>query len=78
MRRLSARPSPDHTCWIVFNGEIYNFRELRSELEALGYAFASMTDTEVLLKSYLHWGERCLSIERYVVGRYGDGAMRVS
>jgi asparagine synthase (glutamine-hydrolysing) len=47
--------------WIVFNGEIYNHRELRAELEMLGYAFATRTDTEVLLQCYRQWGEACLS-----------------
>jgi asparagine synthase (glutamine-hydrolysing) len=43
---------------IVFNGCIYNYRELRGELEATGYAFFSTSDTEVLLKAYHRWGER--------------------
>ena len=42
---------------IVFNGCIYNYRELRAELEAAGYAFFSRSDTEVLLKAYDRWGE---------------------
>jgi asparagine synthase (glutamine-hydrolysing) len=46
--------------WIVFNGEIYNHRELRDELEARGRFFNTRTDTEVLLQSYLEWGESCL------------------
>ena len=45
---------------IVFNGEIYNYIELRQELMGLGYKFYSKTDTEVLLKSYLAWGVSCL------------------
>jgi asparagine synthase (glutamine-hydrolysing) len=43
-------------CTITFNGEIYNFRELRNELEALGERFHSACDTEVVLKAYKHWG----------------------
>ncbi len=46
--------------WIVFNGEIYNHQELRSELETRGCYFNTRTDTEVLLHSYLEWGEECL------------------
>ena len=45
---------------IVFNGEIYNFRALRSELEALGHAFTTSGDTEVLLAAWHTWGERCV------------------
>lgn len=48
---------------IVFNGEVYNFAELRKELEAKGHAFKTGTDTEVVLKAYAEWGERC--VERF-------------
>ena len=44
---------------ITFNGEIYNYIELKKELENLGYSFYSDTDTEVLLNSYIEWGEEC-------------------
>jgi asparagine synthase (glutamine-hydrolysing) len=46
--------------WIVFNGEIYNHLQLRAQLEARGRYFNTRTDTEVLLQSYLEWGEHCL------------------
>ncbi len=53
--------SPDGTVRIVHNGEVYNFKALRGELSALGYAFRSETDTEVLLHGYREWGmERLL------------------
>ena len=45
---------------LVFNGTIYNFVELREELLAFGYHFITNSDTEVLLFSYLHWGEDCV------------------
>lgn len=47
-------------CQIVFNGEIYNFQEVRRELEELGNAFVSRSDTEVILKAYLVWGYECV------------------
>jgi asparagine synthase (glutamine-hydrolysing) len=46
--------------WIVYNGEIYNFRDVRHELEYAGINFVSNSDTEVLLKAYAHWGQQCL------------------
>jgi asparagine synthase (glutamine-hydrolysing) len=46
---------------LVFNGEIYNFRELRCELESKGHSFRSRTDTEVILAAYREWGVECLS-----------------
>ncbi len=48
------------TAWIVFNGEIYNHRELRQELQGLGYVFKTRTDTEVILHAYDRWKEACL------------------
>lgn len=52
--------SPDGRYAIVFNGEIYNFAELRGDLEAAGYAFATRSDTEVLLHGYAAWREGLL------------------
>ncbi len=46
--------------WIVYNGEIYNFRDVRHELEQAGAKFVTHCDTEVILKAYARWGERCL------------------
>jgi asparagine synthase (glutamine-hydrolysing) len=45
---------------VVFNGCIYNYKELRAELEAAGYRFFSDSDTETVLKSYAHWGAACV------------------
>jgi asparagine synthase (glutamine-hydrolysing) len=49
-----------HTYAITYNGEIYNFRELRSELERCGHTFHTRSDTEVLLHAYIEWGEACV------------------
>lgn len=53
--------SADGSLWIVFNGEIYNYIELRAELKTKGYKFHTQTDTEVILNSYLEWGTDCLN-----------------
>ena len=53
--------SDDGAVWITFNGEIYNFRELRMELESRGQRFRTSSDTEVLLKAYETFGTDCLS-----------------
>jgi asparagine synthase (glutamine-hydrolysing) len=47
--------------WIIFNGEIYNYIELKKELESNGYNFTSRSDTEVILASYDYWKEECLN-----------------
>lgn len=52
--------SADKRYSIVFNGEIYNYRELRSELQGLGCSFVSDSDTEVLLAAWIQWGRACL------------------
>jgi len=51
----------DGQCWIIFNGEIYNFLELRSELSGYGHRFRTGSDTEVILAAYRQWGVECLS-----------------
>ncbi len=45
---------------LIYNGELYNFKSIRTELEALGTVFATHSDTEVLLRAWQHWGEACL------------------
>ncbi|TSD65888.1 asparagine synthase (glutamine-hydrolyzing) [Inquilinus sp. KBS0705] len=51
----------DKKAWITFNGEIYNYRELKKELIALGAKFSSDTDTEVILQAYLFWGTQAFT-----------------
>jgi asparagine synthase (glutamine-hydrolysing) len=60
---LGAQPmgTRDQRTWVVFNGEIYNHRELRRELASAGETFQSRTDTEVLLQAYVKWGPECLA-----------------
>jgi asparagine synthase (glutamine-hydrolysing) len=53
--------SGDSRLAIVFNGEIYNFREVRAELEPLGHSFATESDTEVILAAWRQWGPSCLA-----------------
>ncbi|HNM16187.1 MAG TPA: asparagine synthetase B, partial [bacterium] len=50
----------DQSLWIVFNGEIYNYKEVRTELIAKGYSFKTNSDTEVIIHAYQAWGSRCL------------------
>src|ERR1700722_12169302 len=52
---------PETGNWIVYNGEIYNFRDVRRELDRAGTEFTSHSDTEVLLKAYARWGETSLT-----------------
>src|SRR5437762_5740936 len=77
MRRLSIidlstghQPihNEDRTIWIVFNGEIYNFPELRRELEAAGHNFYTSTDTEAIVHAYEQWGTRAIARLRGMFG----------
>lgn len=56
----AARGTGEPPAVLTYSGEIYNFVELRRELEVLGHRFRSRSDTEVLLRAYLQWGERCV------------------
>ncbi|MGH8543275.1 MAG: asparagine synthase (glutamine-hydrolyzing) [Gammaproteobacteria bacterium] len=49
------------TLWITYNGEVYNYREVREQLSTKGHSFRSQSDTEVILKAYETWGTECLN-----------------
>jgi asparagine synthase (glutamine-hydrolysing) len=77
MRRLSIidlstghQPihNEDRSVWLVFNGEIYNYRELRTELEAAGHHFYTASDTETIVHAYEEWGEGALARLRGMFG----------
>ena len=54
-------PNEDRSVWVVFNGEIYNFPELRGELESKGHVFTTHSDTEVIVHGYEEWGDECIA-----------------
>lgn len=58
------------TIWIVYNGEIYNYREIRNKLESKGHLFKSRSDTEVIIHAYEEWGIECL---KYFRGMFAFG-----
>lgn len=67
-RRLAILDLSDHgkqpmefdDCWLCFNGEIYNFREIKQELSALGHSFHGDSDSEMILHAYREWGIECI------------------
>lgn len=63
----SSQPMQEDNYSIIFNGEIYNYIEIRDELIKLGYIFKTKGDTEILLRAYQAWGDKCLS---YFVGMF--------
>lgn len=56
----AAQPMQFEHLWITFNGEIYNYKEIRKELENAGHVFLSNSDTEVILHSFSAWGKQCV------------------
>ncbi len=67
----------DSGSWLIFNGEIYNFRHLRAELETLGAKFSTSGDTEVLLRALVQWGEAALNkLEGMFAFAFWDGRER--
>ena len=54
------QPFVHDDCVLIFNGEIYNYVELRDELKALGYGFRTTSDTEVIVQAYRRWGKACV------------------
>ena len=54
------QPMQLNNLWITFNGEIYNYQEIKTELVELGHTFVSDSDTEVILHAYQQWGDACL------------------
>ncbi|MBI4698790.1 MAG: asparagine synthase (glutamine-hydrolyzing) [Nitrospirae bacterium] len=62
LSEAGRQPMPDskEKIWVIFNGEIYNFREIRTELKEKGHKFVSRSDTEVIIYAYKEWGTDCL------------------
>ena len=58
---IQPMASEDGSAWITYNGEVYNFRELRGQLVALGHRFRTESDTEVVLAAYRAWGPECVT-----------------
>lgn len=57
----SQQPMRIEHCLLIYNGEIYNYLELRAELQQLGHTFRTESDSEVLIRAYLQWGRDCLT-----------------
>jgi asparagine synthase (glutamine-hydrolysing) len=74
---ISRPETEDQTAWITFNGEIYNFRELRRDLEARGHRFRTLSDTETIIHAYEEYGPRCVGKLRGMFAfAIWDGARR--
>src|SRR5689334_11704226 len=66
LREVASQPmsNEDETIWVTFNGEIYNFQELRKDLESRGHIFRTNSDTEVIVHAYEQYGRDCLQYFR--------------
>ena len=60
----------EESVWVIFNGEIYNFPELKRELEGYGHVFRTKCDTEVIIHGYKQWGDDVLN---HLNGMFGLG-----
>ena len=58
------QPMQFENLWVIFNGEIYNFQEIKDELSTLGHTFTTNSDTEVILHAYKEWGKEC--VEKFI------------
>ena len=67
-------PNEDESVWVTFNGEIYNFQELRQQLESHGHRFRSHSDTEVIVHGYEQWGD---SVVEHLDGMFAFGVWDV-
>jgi asparagine synthase (glutamine-hydrolysing) len=69
----------DGRVWVTYNGELYNFRELRNQLEASGHVFRTVSDTEVIVHAWEEWGEKCVERFRgmfaFVIADYRRGEL---
>jgi asparagine synthase (glutamine-hydrolysing) len=64
LKERSNQPFKKKHIVLIFNGEIYNYKEIRINLEKYGYKFSTESDTEVLANAYLHYGENCVIFSR--------------
>ncbi|WP_236613250.1 asparagine synthase (glutamine-hydrolyzing) [Rhodonellum psychrophilum] len=64
----------EKTLWITYNGELYNYKKLRKSLQQKGYSFATVSDTEVVLQAYAHWGKDCV---RHFRGMFAFGILDI-
>jgi asparagine synthase (glutamine-hydrolysing) len=64
LSNAAGQPMKFENLYIVFNGEVYNYNEIRDELIGIGHVFISQSDTEVILHSYKEWGKKC--VDRFV------------